>query len=85
MYPSSPPNGVSVSSCGVNAKAFLDKVFCKPVECKTHHYSLFIILANYVIDKLAHNSESNLSFHGNDLIYVKGSSGQQKPDVVGIC
>ena len=43
-------------------------------------------LANYVVDELAHNnSEFNLSFCHNDPIYVKGLSGQWKPDVVTIC
>ena len=74
-------------SCIVDTKPFLDKVstYCQPVGCETHHYPPFIILTNYVIDQLVHHSESNLSFCCNDPIYVKGSSGQQKPDVVGDC
>jgi len=51
---------------------------------ETHRYSPFIILANHVVDKLAHNYESDLSFCRNDPIYVRGSSGQRKPDVVGV-
>ena len=74
-------------SCIVNAKPFSDKVstYCELVGNETHRYPPFIILANYVVEKLAHNSESNLSFCRNDPIYVKGSSGQRKPDVVGVC
>ena len=74
-------------SCIVNAKSFSDKVstYCELVSHETHRYPPFIILANYVVNKLAHNSESNLSFCRNDPIYVKGSSGQRKPDVVGVC
>ena len=55
-------------SCIVDTKPFLDKVstYCQPVGRETHCYPLFIILANYVVDKLAQNSESNLSFCRND-------------------
>jgi hypothetical protein len=70
----------------VDTKPFLDMIsrYCEPMAHETHRYSPFIVLANYVVDKVAHNSESNLSFCRNDPIYVKGSSGQRKPDVVGV-
>jgi hypothetical protein len=70
----------------VKEKSFLDKIsaYCQPVEHETHRYPPFIVLANYVLEKLDQNSESSLSFCRNDPIYVKGSSGQRKPDVVGV-
>lgn len=74
-------------SCIVNAKSFSDKVstYCEPVSHETHRYPPFIILTNFIVNMLAHNSEFNLSFCRNDPIYVRGSSGQRKPDVVSVC
>jgi hypothetical protein len=70
----------------VDTKPFLAMIskYCEPMAHETHRYSPFIVLANHVVGKLAHNSESNLSFCRNDPIHVRGSSGQRKPDVVGV-
>jgi len=57
----------------------------EPVSHETGRYQPFVELANFVIDALGQNSHSNLTFCRNDPVIVRGSSGERKPDVAGVC
>ncbi|KAH9004959.1 hypothetical protein EDB86DRAFT_2825332 [Lactarius hatsudake] len=51
---------------------------------ETSRYPAFIELANYIMDELGRNPESNIHFCRNDPVRVGGSRADRKPDVVGV-
>jgi hypothetical protein len=56
----------------------------EPVSRETSRYPPFIVLANYVMDRLGLDSQANLLFCRNDPVLVEGSYAGRKPDVVGV-
>lgn len=56
----------------------------EPVTHETSRYPPFIVLANYVLDQLDHNPDSNICFCRNDPVLVGGSRAERKPDVAGV-
>lgn len=56
----------------------------EPVTHETSRYPSFIVLVNYVMDRLGRDPRTNLFFCRNDPVLVGGSYAGRKPDVVGV-
>jgi len=69
----------------VDTKEFRDKVthYRQPVAHEADRYQPFVELANHVVEEF--NAQVSFTFCRNDPTIVKGSDGERKPDVVGMC